>query len=145
MSNLIFLSKIELFIFIFIGGLALLGLRISLKLSMNHYLFRGKKSNNTCKILLNTKQAFIWKIPVSFFVSIQYILIIFFLTRIIFLKYNSINILSLLIMLSFIATIYYSWLYYFKLKIKCSNCVIIQSINIVHFLIICFYNFQSII
>ena len=113
-----------------IGVAAIFGLQSSMAMAMRHHLFRNLSGKSPCDRLLGSPQAYIGPVPVAFFATLYYLLLLGLLFRMLLGGEMIMNWLSPLILVSLPVTAYYAWLLFFKLRIRCMGCVRIQVINI---------------
>ena len=112
------------------GGAAIFGLQGSLGMSMRHHLFRNQSGRSPCDRLLGSPQAYIAKVPVALFAAIYYLLLLGLLFNMYFGIQSATDWVSILILISLPLTAYYTWLLFFKLRVRCMECVRIQIYNL---------------
>ena len=109
---------------------AIFGLQNSMAMAMRHHLFRNLSGKSPCDRLLGSPQAYIGPVPVAFFATFYYLLLLGLLFNT-FLR-GAINLkwVTPLVFISLPVTAYFAWLLFFKLRIRCMGCVRIQIFNL---------------
>ena len=113
-----------------IGVAAIFGLKNSMAMAMRHHLFRNLSGKSPCDRLLGSPQAYIGPVPVAFFAAFYYLLLLGLLFNRLLGGEMILNGLYPLVLISLPVTLYYVWLLFFKLRIRCMGCVRIQVINV---------------
>jgi len=128
--DILFMVNVEILSLWIMGAAAIFGLQSSLAMAMRHHLFRNQSGRSQCDRLLGSPQAYIGKVPVALFASIYYLLLLGLLFNMFFSKESAMDWISLLILISLSVTVYYAWLLFFKLRIRCMECIRIQIYNL---------------
>ena len=135
MTNFWEMMDFETISLMHISVAAIFGLQGSMAMAMRHHLFRNLSGKAPCDRLLGSPQAYIGPVPVALFAAFYYLLLLGLLFNRLLGGEMIMNWLSPLVLISLPVTAYYSWLLFFKLRIRCMGCVRIQVINVMIVLI----------
>ena len=125
-----------------LGGAALFGLHGAVGLAIKHHFFRNNHLNSTCDKAAISKEAYTSIFPASCAAVIFYCMVLFILIRGIYQDEIHILLLNVAIILALLATCYYAFKMFFRLRVICIGCIRVHLANLMMSSALLYYNFH---
>ena len=125
-----------------VGGSALFGLHGAVGLAIKHHFFRNYHLNSTCDKAAISKEAYTSIFPASCAAVIFYCMVLFILIRGIYQDEIHILLLNAAIILALLATCYYAFKMFFRLRVICIGCIRVHLANLMMSSALLYYNFH---
>ena len=136
MSDSSFLSLIA------VGGAALFGLNGALGLTLKHHLFRNNYINSACNKIGSSKDEYTSIFSIACMAVIFYCMVLFIIFIGIYDDEINIFFLNTAMIVAMLATGYYTYKMFFKLRIICVGCIRVHLANLMMTSAMLFYNLQ---
>ena len=125
-----------------IGGAALFGLHGAVGLAIKHHFFRNNHLNSTCDKAAISKEAYTSIFTAACAAVIFYCMVLFILIRGIYQDEIHILLLNAAIILALLATCYYAFEMFFRLRVICIGCIRVHLANLMMSSALLYYNFH---
>ena len=125
-----------------VGGSALFGLHGAVGLAIKHHFFRNNHLNSTCDKTAISKEAYTSIFPAACAAVIFYCMVLFILIRGIYQDEIHILLLNAAIILALLATCYYAFKMFFRLRVICIGCIRVHLANLMMSSALLYYNFH---
>ena len=125
-----------------IGGAALFGLHGALGLTIKHHFLRKTYFNSACDKVAMLKGTNTSKFPAACAAVIFYCMVLFILIRGIYQDQIHILLLNAAIILALLATCYYAFKMFFRLRVICIGCIRVHLANLMMSSALLYYNFH---
>ena len=125
-----------------VGGSALFGLHGAIGLAIKHHFFRNNHLNSTCDKGAISKEAYTSIFPASCSAVIFYCMVLFILIRGIYQDAIQILLLNAAMIMALIATCYYAFKMFFRLRVICIGCIRVHLANLMMSSALLYYNFH---
>ena len=119
-----------IFSLIALGGGAFFGLQGALSLAVRHHQVRNHFQFSACNKVTLSKEAMVAKIPIVYVAVFFYGFVLVQLLRGIYLEEINLYLLNSAIFIAFLATCYYAYIMFFKLRLFCMGCIRIYLANL---------------
>ena len=125
-----------------VGGAALFGLHGALGLAIKHHFFRNNHLNSTCDKAAISKEAYTSIFPAACAAVIFYCMVLFILIRGIYQDEIHILLLNAAMIMALLATCYYAFKMFFRLRVICIGCIRVHLANLMMSSALLYYNFH---
>ena len=125
-----------------VGGAALFGLHGAVGLAIKHHFFRNNHLNSTCDKAAISKEAYTSIFPAACAAVIFYCMVLFILIRGIYQDEIHILLLNAAMIMALIATCYYAFKMFFRLRVICIGCIRVHLANLMMSSALLYYNFH---
>ena len=125
-----------------LGGAALFGLHGAVGLAIKHQFFRNNHLNSACDKVAISKEAYTLIFPAACAAVIFYCMVLFILIRGIYQDEIQILLLNAAMIMALIATCYYAFKMFFRLRIICIGCIRVHLANLMMSSALLYYNFH---
>ena len=125
-----------------LGGAALFGLHGAVGLAIKHHFFRNNHLNSTCDKAAISKEAYTSIFPAACAAVIFYCMVLFILIRGIYQDEIHILLLNAAMIMALIATCYYAFKMFFRLRVICIGCIRVHLANLMMSSALLYYNFH---
>ena len=125
-----------------VGGSALFGLHGAVGLAIKHHFFRNNHLNSTCDKAAISKEAYTSIFPAACAAVIFYCMVLFILIRGIYQDEIQILLLNAAMIMALIATCYYAFKMFFRLRVICIGCIRVHLANLMMSSALLYYNFH---
>ena len=125
-----------------VGGSALFGLHGAIGLAIKHHFFRNNHLNSTCDKAAISKEAYTSIFPAACAAVIFYCMVLFILIRGIYQDEIQILLLNAAMIMALIATCYYAFKMFFRLRVICIGCIRVHLANLMMSSALLYYNFH---
>ena len=125
-----------------VGGAALFGLHGAVGLAIKHHFFRNNHLNSACDKVAISKEAYNSIFPAACAAVIFYCMVLFILIRGIYQDEIHILLLNAAIILALLATCYYAFKMFFRLRVICIGCIRVHLANLMMSSALLYYNFH---
>ena len=123
-----------------VGGSALFGLHGAVGLAIKHHFFRNNHLNSTCDKAAISKEAYTSIFPAACAAVIFYCMVLFILIRGIYQNEIQILLLNAAMIMALIATCYYAFKMFFRLRVICIGCIRVHLANLMMSSALLYYN-----
>ena len=125
-----------------VGGAALFGLHGAVGLAIKHHFFRNNHLSSACNKVAISKEAYTLMFPAACAAVIFYCMVLFILIRGIYQNEIHILLLNAAIILALLATCYYAFKMFFRLRVICIGCIRVHLANLMMSSALLYYNFH---
>ena len=125
-----------------VGGAALFGLHGAVGLAIKHHFFRNNHLNSACDNVAISKEAYTLIFPAACAAVIFYCMVLFILIRGIYQDEIHILLLNAAMILALLATCYYAFKMFFRLRVICIGCIRVHLANLMMSSALLYYNFH---
>ena len=125
-----------------VGGAALFGLHGAVGLAIKHHFFRNNHLNSTCDKAAISKEAYTSIFPAACAAVIFYCMVLFILIRGIYQDEIHILLLNAAMIMALLATCYYAFKMFFRLRVICIGCIRVHLANLMMSSALLYYNFH---
>ena len=125
-----------------VGGSALFGLHGAVGLAIKHHFFRNNHLNSTCDKAAISKEAYTSIFPAACAAVIFYCMVLFILIRGIYQDEIHILLLNAAMIMALLATCYYVFKMFFRLRVICIGCIRVHLANLMMSSALLYYNFH---
>ena len=125
-----------------LGGAALFGLHGAVGLAIKHHFFRNNHLNSACDKAAISKEAYTSIFPAACAAVIFYCMVLFILIRGIYQDEIHILLLNAAMIMALIATCYYAFKMFFRLRVICIGCIRVHLANLMMSSALLYYNFH---
>ena len=125
-----------------VGGSALFGLHGAVGLAIKHHFFRNNHLNSTCDKAAISKVAYTSIFPAACAAVIFYCMVLFILIRGIYQDEIHILLLNAAMIMALLATCYYAFKMFFRLRVICIGCIRVHLANLMMSSALLYYNFH---
>ena len=125
-----------------VGGSALFGLHGAIGLAIKHHFFRNNHLNSTCDKAAIAKEAYTSIFPAACAAVIFYCMVLFILIRGIYQDEIHILLLNAAMIMALLATCYYAFKMFFRLRVICIGCIRVHLANLMMSSALLYYNFH---
>ena len=125
-----------------VGGAALFGLHGAVGLAIKHHFFRNTYLNSACDQVAISKEAYTLIFPAACAAVIFYCMVLFILIRGIYQDEIHILLLNAAMIMALIATCYYAFKMFFRLRVICIGCIRVHLANLMMSSALLYYNFH---
>ena len=125
-----------------VGGSALFGLHGAVGLAIKHHFFRNNHLNSTCDKAAISKEAYTSIFPAACAAVIFYCMVLFILIRGIYQDEIHILLLNTAMIMALLATCYYAFKMFFRLRVICIGCIRVHLANLMMSSALLYYNFH---
>ena len=125
-----------------VGGSALFGLHGAIGLAIKHHFFRNNHLNSTCDKTTISKEAYTLIFQAACAAVIFYCMVLFILIRGIYQDEIHILLLNAAMIMALLATCYYAFKMFFRLRVICIGCIRVQLANLMMSSALLYYNFH---
>ena len=125
-----------------VGGAALFGLHGAVGLAIKHHLLRNTYLNSVCDKVAMLKRTYTLIFPAACAAVIFYCMVLFILIRGIYQDEIHILLLNAAIILALLATCYYPFKMFFRLRVICIGCIRVHLANLMMSSALLYYNFH---
>ena len=125
-----------------VGGAALFGLHGALGLAIKHHFLRNNHLNSACDTVAISKKAYTSIFPAVCAAVIFYCMVLFILIRGIYQDEIHILLLNVAMIMALIATCYYAFKMFFRLRVICIGCIRVHLANLMMSSALLYYNFH---
>ena len=125
-----------------VGGSALFGLHGAVGLAIKHHFFRNNHLNSTCDKAAISKEAYTSIFPAACAEVIFYCMVLFILIRGIYQDEIHILLLNAAMIMALLATCYYAFKMFFRLRVSCIGCIRVHLANLMMSSALLYYNFH---
>ena len=125
-----------------VGGSALFGLHGAIGLAIKHHFFRNNHLNSTCDKSSISKEAYNSIFPAACAAVIFYCMVLFILIRGIYQDEIQILLLNAAMIMALIATCYYAFKMFFRLRVICIGGIRVHLANLMMSSALLYYNFH---
>ena len=125
-----------------LGGAALFGLHGAVGLAIKHKFFRKNHLNSACDKVAMLKGTYTSIFPAACAAVIFYCMVLFILIRGIYQDEIHILLLNAAMIMALLATFYYAFKMFFRLRVICIGCIRIHLANLMMCSALLYYNFH---
>ena len=125
-----------------VGGAALFGLHGAVGLAIKHHFLRNTNLNSACDKVAMLKGTYTLIFPAACAAVIFYCMVLFILIRGIYQDEIHILLLNAAIILALLATCYYAFKMFFRLRVICIGCIRVHLANLMMSSALLYYNFH---
>ena len=125
-----------------LGGAALFGLHGAVGLAIKNHVLRNNYLNSTNDKVSISKETYTSIFPVACAAVIFYSMVLFVLIRGVYKNEIQIILLNAAMIIAMLATCYYTFKMFFRLRIVCIGCIRVHMANLIMSSALLFYNFQ---
>jgi len=125
-----------------VGGAALFGLHGALGLALKDHFLRNTYLSSTCDKVSMLKGTYTSIFPAACVAVVFYCMVLFILIRGIYQDETHILLLNVAMIMAFLATSYYAFKMFFRLRIVCIGCIRVHLANLIMSSALLFYNFH---
>ena len=125
-----------------VGGAALFGLHGAVGLAIKHHFFRNTYLNSACDKVGMLKVTYTSIFPAACVAVTFYCMVLFILIRGIYLNEIHILLLNAAMIMALLATGYFSFKMFFRLRVICVGCIRIHLANLMMSSALLYYNFH---
>ena len=125
-----------------IGGAALFGLHGALGLTIKHHFLRKTSLNSACDKVAMLKGTNTLIFPAACTAVIFYCMVLFILIRGIYQDEIHILLLNAAMIMALLATCYYAFKMFFRLRVICIGCIRVHLANLMMSSALLYYNFH---
>ena len=125
-----------------VGGAALFGLHGAVGLAIKHHFLRNTSLNSACDKVAMLKGTYTLIFPAACAAVIFYCMVLFILIRGIYQDEIHILLLNAAIILALLATCYYAFKMFFRLRVICIGCIRVHLANLMMSSALLYYNFH---
>ena len=125
-----------------VGGAALFGLHGAVGLAIKHHFLRNTYLNSACGKVAMLKGTYTLIFPAACAAVIFYCMVLFILIRGIYQDEIHILLLNAAIILALLATCYYAFKMFFRLRVICIGCIRVHLANLMMSSALLYYNFH---
>ena len=125
-----------------VGGAAFFGLHGAVGLAIKHYFFRNNHLNSACDKVAISKEASTLIFPAACAAVIFYCMVLFILIRGIYQDDIHILLLNAAMIMALMATFYYAFKMFFRLRVICIGCIRVHLANLMMSSALLYYNFH---
>ena len=125
-----------------VGGAALFGLHGAVGLAIKHHFLRNTYLNSACEKAPILKGTYTSIFPAAHVAVIFYCMVLFILIRGMYLNEIHIFLLNVTMIMALLATGYYAFKMFFRLRVICVGCIRIHLANLMMSSAMLFYNCQ---
>ena len=125
-----------------VGGAALFGLHGAVGLAIKHHFLRNTYLNSACDKVAMLKGTYTSIFPAACAAVIFYCMVLFILIRGIYQDEIHILLLNAAIILALLATCYYAFKMFFRLRVICIGCIRVHLANLMMSSALLYYNFH---
>jgi len=125
-----------------VGGAALFGLHGAVGLAIKHHFLRNTYLNSACDKVAMLKGTYTLIFPAACAAVIFYCMVLFILIRGIYQDEIHILLLNAAIILALLATCYYAFKMFFRLRVICIGCIRVHLANLMMSSALLYYNFN---
>ena len=125
-----------------VGGSALFGLHGAVGLAIKHHFLRNTYLNSACDKVAMLKGTYTLIFPAACAAVIFYCMVLFILIRGIYQDEIHILLLNAAIILALLATCYYAFKMFFRLRVICIGCIRVHLANLMMSSALLYYNFH---
>ena len=125
-----------------LGGAALFGLHGALGLAIKHHFFRNTYLNSACDKVGMLKGKYTSIFPAACVAVTFYCMVLFILIRGIYLNEIHILLLNAATIMALLATCYYAFKMFFRLRVICVGCIRVHLANLMMSSALLYYNFH---
>ena len=123
-----------------LGGAALFGLHGAVGLAIKHHFFRNNHLNSAYDKVTISKEAYTLRFPAACAAVIFYCMVLFILIRGIYQDETHIQLLNTSMILALLATCYYAFKMFFRLRVICIGCIRVHLANLMMSSALLYYN-----
>ena len=123
-----------------LGGATLFGLHGALGLAIKHHFFRNNHLNSACGKFATSNESYTLIFPVAYAAVIFYCMVLFILIRGIYLDEIHVLLLNAAMIMALLATCYYAFKMFFRLRVICSGCIRVHLANLMMSSALLYYN-----
>ena len=125
-----------------VGGAALFGLHGAVGLAVKHHFFRNTYLNSPCDKVAMLKGTYTSIFPATCVAVIFYCMVLFILIRGIYQDEINILLLNAAMIMALLATCYYAFKMFFRLRVICIDCIRVHLANLMMSSALMYYNFH---
>ena len=125
-----------------LGGATLFGLHGAVGLAIKHHFFRNNHLNSAGDKVAISKEAYNLIFPAACAAVIFYCMVLFILNRGIYQDEIHILLLNTVMIMALLATCFYTFKMFFKLRVICVVCIRIHLANLMMSSALLYYNFH---
>ena len=125
-----------------VGGSALFGLHGAIGLAIKHHFFRNNHLNSAYDKGAISKEAYTLIFPAACAAVIFYCMVLFILIRGIYQDEIHILLLNVAMIMALLATGYYAFKMFFRLRVICIGCIRVHLANLMMSSALLYYNFH---
>ena len=125
-----------------LGGAALFGLHGAVGLAIKHHFFRNNHLNSACDKVDISKETYTSIFPAACAAVIFYCMVLFILIRGIYQDEIQILLLNTAMIMALIATCYYAFKMFYRLRVICIGCIRVHLANLMMSSALLYYNFH---
>ena len=125
-----------------VGGSALFGLHGAIGLAIKHHFFRNNHLNSACDKGAISKEAYTLIFPAACAAVLFYCMVLFILIRGIYQDEIHILLLNVAMIMSLLATGFYAFKMFFRLRVICIGCIRVHLANLMMSSALLYYNFH---
>ena len=125
-----------------VGGAALFGLHGAVGLAIKHHFLRKTSLNSACDKVAMLKGTYTLIFPAACAAVIFYCMVLLILIRGIYQDEIHILLLNAAIILALLATCYYAFKMFFRLRVICIGCIRVHLANLMMSSALLYYNFH---
>ena len=125
-----------------VGGSALFGLHGAIGLAIKHHFLRNTYLNSSCYKVAMLKGTYTLIFPAACAAVIFYCMVLFILIRGIYQDEIHILLLNVAMIMALLATCYYAFKMFFRLRNLCIGCIRVHMANLLMSFALLFYNFH---
>jgi len=125
-----------------VGGAALFGLHGALGLAIKHHFLRNTYLNSACDKVVMLKGTYTLIFPAACAAVIFYCMVLFILIRGIYQDEINILLLNAAIIIALLATSFYAFKMFFRLRVLCVGCIRVHLANLMMSSALLYYNFH---
>ncbi len=125
-----------------LGGAALFGLHGAIGLAIKHYIFRNNHLNSACEKVAISKEGYTSIFPAACGAVIFYCMVLYILIRGIYQDEIHILLLNAATTIALLATCYYSFKMFFRLRVICIGCIRVHLANLMMSSALLYHNFH---
>ena len=125
-----------------VGGAALFGLHGAVGLAIKHHFLRNTYLNSACDKVAMLKGTYTLIFPAACAAVIFYCMVLFILIRGIYQDEIHILLLNVAMIMALLATCYYAFKMFFRLRVICVGCIRVHLANLMMSSALLYYNFH---
>ncbi len=125
-----------------VGGAALFGLHGAVGLAIKHHFLRNTYLNSACDKVAMLKGTYTLIFPAACAAVIFYCMVLFILIRGIYQDEINILLLNAAIIIALLATSFYAFKMFFRLRVLCVGCIRVHLANLMMSSALLYYNFH---
>ena len=125
-----------------VGGAALFGLHGAVGLAIKHHFLRNTYLNSACDKVAMLKGTYTLIFPAVCAAVIFYCMVLFILIRGIYQDEIHILLLNVAMIMALLATCYYAFKMFFRLRVICIGCIRVYLANLMMSSALLYYNFH---